>query len=79
MLQIAAIRRTIDGLVEDLPSWQRRGDGKNLMDHRLQLIGGALVGAKDVLIIDARGMVVASSDKALANLNWMSTNISKQP
>ena len=60
--QLLAVRRALDGILENLPLWVQQKDGYRQANQRLKLIGDTVSGLRAVLVIDANGRVI-SSDK----------------
>jgi len=67
--QIVATSRAIDNILKDLPSWKLQNDGFKLANRRLQVLGDALDGIRNILIVDAEGRVVSSSEAELIGRN----------
>ncbi len=67
--QIFSAKRAIDGILADLPSWQKEKDGLKRANRRLGVISDTLTGIRTLLVIDASGTVVACNREEVVGLN----------
>ncbi len=68
--QLLLTYRLIDGIIHDLPSWRAENDGFKHANHLLKLIDDATVGISPIIIIQADGKVIASSEETLVGMNF---------
>jgi diguanylate cyclase (GGDEF)-like protein len=68
--QLLLANRVMEGILNDLPSWQAENDGFKRANHQLQVINNALIGIRPILIIRADGTVIASSNEQLVGINF---------
>lgn len=68
-LQIFSTRRAIEGILADLPSWQKEKGGLKRANQRLKLISDTLTGVRTLLIINADGIVIAGDREELIGLD----------
>lgn len=59
--QIFSTRRAIDGILAELPLWQREKDGLKRATQRLKVISDTLTGVRTILIVNADGKIIASN------------------
>jgi len=69
--QLHLADRVIDGILHDLPSWQAQNDGFNRANRQLRIINDALIGIRPLLVMNADGTVIASSDDRLLGMNFV--------
>jgi diguanylate cyclase (GGDEF)-like protein len=69
--QLLLANRVIENILHELPSWRAENDGFQRANHQLQAINDTLIGIRPILIIDANGTVISSSDKTLIGMNFI--------
>jgi diguanylate cyclase (GGDEF)-like protein len=69
--QLLLANRVIENILHDLPAWRAANDGFRLANHQLQVINDTLIGIRPILIIDANGTVISSSDNSLIGMNFL--------
>jgi diguanylate cyclase (GGDEF)-like protein len=69
--QLLLANRVIENILHDLPSWRAENDGFQRANHQLQVVNDSLIGIRPILIIDANGTVISSSDKTLIGMNFI--------
>jgi diguanylate cyclase (GGDEF)-like protein/PAS domain S-box-containing protein len=67
--QIFSARRAIEGILADLPSWQKEKDGLKRANQRLSVISDTLTGIRTLLVINAEGTVIACNREEVVGLN----------
>lgn len=65
-----SVRRTVDGILENLPVWQQQNNGFRQANRQLENITDALPGVRTLSIINEQGRVLASSHAALLGTNF---------
>ncbi len=68
--QLVLADRIITNVINDLPSWQKQNDGFKLANRQLKIINATINGIPPILVMDASGTVVASSDPNLLGRNF---------
>jgi diguanylate cyclase (GGDEF)-like protein len=78
--QLLLANRVIEGIVADLPAWRTESDGFKRANHQLQIVNDALIGIRvvddaligirPILVIQADGEVIASSNETLIGMNF---------
>ena len=68
--QLLLANRVIEDIIKDLPSWRAERDDYKRGNRQLQLINDALIGIRPILVIQADGKVIASSDEKLIGMNF---------
>ncbi|MFI4939089.1 MAG: EAL domain-containing protein [Burkholderiales bacterium] len=68
--QLLLANRVIDGIINDLPSWRAERDGFKRGNRELQVINDTLAGIRPILVIQADGTVIASSNGKLIGMNF---------
>ena len=68
--QLQLANRVIEEILRDLPSWQAKNDGYRHGNRQLQLIDDTLIGIRPILVIQADGKVLASSNEKLVGMNF---------
>ena len=68
--QLLLANRVIEEIKKDLPSWRAENDGFKHGNRQLRLINDALIGIRPLLVIQADGTVIASSNEALIGMNF---------
>ena len=68
--QLLLANRVIEDILDRLPAWVAENDGFKRADRALQAINNALIGTNPILLIDAKGTVIASSNKELHGMNF---------
>jgi diguanylate cyclase (GGDEF)-like protein/PAS domain S-box-containing protein len=68
--QLLLANRIISGIRDDLPSWRAETDGYKRANRQLQVINAAMIGIAPILVIQADGKVVASSNPVLIGMNF---------
>jgi diguanylate cyclase (GGDEF)-like protein/PAS domain S-box-containing protein len=68
--QLLLANRVINGVLNDLPSWRAAHDGFKGANRQLQIINDAMIGIRPILVIQADGKVIASSDEKLVGMNF---------
>ena len=69
--QLLLANRVIEGILHDLPAWRSQNDGFKTANLRLQATNSVLEGIRPILIIDADGNVIASSNETLLGMNFI--------
>jgi diguanylate cyclase (GGDEF)-like protein/PAS domain S-box-containing protein len=69
--QLLLANRIIDGILDDLPSWQVENDGLRRAGHHLRAINNATNGISSIFFTQADGQVLASSDAKLVGMNFL--------
>jgi diguanylate cyclase (GGDEF)-like protein len=69
--QLLLANRVIENILHDLPAWRAENDGFKFANHQLQVINDTLIGIRPILIIDAKGTVISSSEKSLIGRNFL--------
>ena len=69
--QLLLADRVIQNILHELPSWRAENDGFKQANHQLQVINDTLIGIRPILIIDAKGTVISSSDNSLIGMNFI--------
>lgn len=64
-LQLGATNRALDMVIADLQRWQALPDRLERANRRLQALPGAVLGMHSIALLDARGTVIASSDRKI--------------
>lgn len=59
--QLSAINRVLESVIEDLPRWHAREDGTAAINRRMRAYSGIMTGVRTMALLDADGMVLASS------------------
>lgn len=67
---VFSVRRTVDGILENLPVWQQQNNGFRQANRQLENITDALPGVRTLSIINEQGRVLASSHTALLGTNF---------
>ncbi|MFZ2855782.1 MAG: diguanylate cyclase [Rhodocyclaceae bacterium] len=67
--QIFSAKRAIEGILADLPSWQKERGGLKRANQRLNVISDTLTGVRTILIINAEGTVIACNREEVVGLN----------
>ena len=68
--QLLLANRVIEGILKELPSWQAEQDGFKRANRELQVINDAMTGIRPILVIQADGKVLASSNETLIGMNF---------
>ncbi len=68
--QLLLANRVIEQILADLPSWQVENDGFKRANRQLQIINDAMIGIYPILVIQADGAVIASSNETLVGMNF---------
>jgi diguanylate cyclase (GGDEF)-like protein len=68
--QLLLANRVIDNILHDLPSWSADKIGYQRASHQLQVINDTLIGIRPILVINADGIVLSSSDESLIGMNF---------
>ncbi|MCK9382656.1 MAG: PAS domain S-box protein [Sulfuritalea sp.] len=69
--QLLLANRVIDGILNSLPSWRAEKDGFKRANRELQVINDTLIGIRPILVINADGTVIASSNDTLVGRNFL--------
>lgn len=67
--QLFLANRVIEGIIDDLPTWQTESDGYKRANHQLRLINDTLIGIRPIMVIQPDGTVIASSNQRLVGMN----------
>ena len=59
--QLDVVNRALASVRADLPSWQALPDGMRLASQRLRAFADAMTGVRSMMVLDARGTVVAAN------------------
>jgi PAS domain-containing protein len=68
--QLLLANRVMEDILHSLPSWRARKDGFKHASHQLLGINGAMRGIRSILVVQADGQVLASSDEKLVGMNF---------
>jgi PAS domain S-box-containing protein len=68
--QLLLANRVIDQILNDLPAWRAKNDGYKYGNRQLRVINDALIGIRPILVIQADGNVIASSNETLIGRNF---------
>ncbi len=68
--QLLLTNHVIEDILKDLPSWQAENDGLKHGNHELKTIYGATTGIGPILVLQADGKVIASSNEKLVGMNF---------
>lgn len=68
--QIVLADRIITNITHALPSWQAANDGFSLANRELKIINDTINGIPPLLVMDASGAVIVSSDPKLLGMNF---------
>jgi signal transduction histidine kinase len=68
--QLLLANRVIDEILRDLPAWRAQRDGFKNADRQLGVINDSMIGIRPILIIQADGTVIASSNETLIGKNF---------
>lgn len=68
--QLLLTYRLIGQIIHDLPSWRAENDGYKHANHVLNLIDDATVGISPIIIIQADGKSISSSNAKLIGMNF---------
>jgi PAS domain S-box-containing protein len=68
--QLLLANRVIEQIIADLPSWRAENDGYRHGNRQLRVINDALIGIRPILVIQADGTVIASSNEKLIGMNF---------
>lgn len=68
--QVILVNRLIDGIIKELPSWQAENDGYKRGNRQLSILDAVTVGISPILVIQANGKVIASSNKKLIGMDF---------
>ena len=68
------IDRTLTGIRADLPGWQQEKDGMAHASHRLRAFSDAMLSVRTLLVLDAKGDVIAASRSELLGKNFAQRN-----
>ena len=68
--QLLLANHVIESILKDLPSWREKKDGYRYGNHQLQVINDTLIGIRPILVIQADGKVLASSNEGLIGMNF---------
>jgi len=68
--QLLLANRVIEGILHSLPSWRAENDGFERANRRLLVINDAMIGIRPILVIQADGTVIASSNEKLVGMNF---------
>jgi diguanylate cyclase (GGDEF)-like protein/PAS domain S-box-containing protein len=68
--QLLLANRIIDGVLDDLPSWQAEDNGLRRADRHLRAINNATDGISSIFVTQADGQVLASSDAKFVGMNF---------
>ncbi len=68
--QLRLANRIIEGILRNLPAWRAEQDGFKRANRELQVINDNVIGIRPILIIQADGTVIASSNQTLVGMNF---------
>jgi diguanylate cyclase (GGDEF)-like protein len=68
--QLLLADRVINGIIKDLPAWKAAQDHYKRGNHQLEVINDTLIGIRPILVIQADGTVIASSNHSLVGMNF---------
>ncbi|MFA7280720.1 MAG: PAS domain-containing protein [Sterolibacterium sp.] len=68
--QLLLANRVIDNIIKTLPQWQANKNGFNHGNLDLQLINDTLIGIRPIFVINAEGIVIASSNATMIGQNF---------
>jgi len=68
--QVVLADRIITNILNELPTWQAENDGFKLANRDLKIINNTINGIPPLLVMNAKGTVVASSDPKLLGMNF---------
>lgn len=68
--QLLLASRVIEGILNDLPAWRAKNDAFKHANRQLRLINDAMIGIRPLLVIQADGTVIASSNEKLVGMNF---------
>jgi two-component system, cell cycle sensor histidine kinase and response regulator CckA len=68
--QLLLANRVIEGILGELPRWQALHDGFKYANRQLHVINDTLIGINPILVIQADGKVIASSNDLLVGQNF---------
>ncbi len=60
--QLAATNKALLSVIEDLPRWQQEVDFRQRLIRRLEVLNAIVPGVRTLLVVDARGEIIASSN-----------------
>ena len=68
--QLLLTYRLIDGIIKEFPIWQAEKDNYKYANRFLKLLDDATVGISPIIVIDADGNVITSSEANLIGMNF---------
>jgi signal transduction histidine kinase/ActR/RegA family two-component response regulator len=68
--RLLATVNALDSLRADAPAFLAQEDGLSRMDERMQVMVSAMAGVRTFLLVDARGIAVASNRRELVGTDW---------
>ncbi len=68
--QLLLTYRLIDGIIKDFPIWQVEKDNYKYANRFLKLLDDATIGVSPIIVINADGNVIASSEAKLIGMNF---------
>jgi PAS domain S-box-containing protein len=69
--QLLLANRVIEGILGELPAWEAQHDGYKTANRQLHVINDTLIGINPILVIQADGRVIASSNDRLVGQNFL--------
>lgn len=60
--QLEAANQALLSIIEDLPRWQKEKDISLRLNRRLNVLNDIILGVRTLLVVDARGEIIASSN-----------------
>ncbi|MDP3512181.1 MAG: EAL domain-containing protein [Sulfuritalea sp.] len=68
--QLLLSNRVIEGILKNIPSWRAENDRFQRANRELKVINDAMLGIRPILVIQADGTVIASSNETLVGMNF---------